>query len=919
MTSTQKRLAVITLYVVLLTGFGFFLSGVRPARVQAQRGIWFPNQPLPSALPVDLATPLGTTVELTQYTTDEELAQALATMREMGMSWVRQEIRWDEVEATEGQYDWTAYDRVIGEANKSGLAVVVVLNRTPQWARQPKEIENPLAPPQELSHFVRFASAAAEQYGNVVMAWQVWDEPNLMPHWGTEVIIDPVNYAEMLRQTTPAIRAKARDTWVVTAGLGPTLEPGGFNMSEVRFLEGLYSAGAADYFDAVALKPYGFWTGANERLYDEETLNFDRPVLVREVMEAHEDTTTPIWLVEGGWAVLPGDWQGDPPPWGSDSAAQQQPRLQEALTRTALEWQWVQLVALQPFQPDVPPTNPQIGLGLVDENGNLTSLGEITSAFSTDFYQGEQGVAAHAEWELLERPQFYRWDNALWLTLGTIGVLGARLAWHLLWLPWQSWGALFRRQSDTVQIGIFALVTLAFYQIDHLVVALVLYGVVGVLIAWQLRLGLAGVAFALPFFLQVKVLGPLQFSMVELLLVWCVGVWGLQVMMGLIPVRFLERNRVSHGRNSVSVGAESRRAEQPQGLPLQRAIRAILPQDGLDWVVLLFVLWAGLSVPFSDLFGVASREFRVVVLGSGLYYWVLRRQTERELIAKWVINALMAGAVLVSLYGLYQWLFTGDIITAEGVRRIKGTYGSPNNLALFLERVIPIGVALWLMGGDDKKRWLYAVALVPIGVCLLLTFSRGALLLGVPAGLVWVALWGNKRVRHMVIGLGVVGALALIPFAATERLASTTNVEGGTWFIRMKLWEATFTMIRENPVLGVGLDNFLYTYEQYRLPEAWREPDLSHPHQIFLHFWVALGIPGLILLVGQQVAFWRRWWAQKQAPLTEWHKAMLIGLGGSMVATLAHGMIDNSYFLVDLAFVWMLTLALGTIRTAKDR
>ena len=51
----------------------------------------------------------------------------------------------------------------------------------------------------------------------------------------------------------------------------------------------------------------------------------------------------------------------------------------------------------------------------------------------------------------------------------------------------------------------------------------------------------------------------------------------------------------------------------------------------------------------------------------GLYYWVLRRQPDRETIAKWVIRSLIAGAFVVSMYGLYQWRFTGDIITAEAV------------------------------------------------------------------------------------------------------------------------------------------------------------------------------------------------------------------------------------------------------------
>jgi hypothetical protein len=39
-------------------------------------------------------------------------------------------------------------------------------------------------------------------------------------------------------------------------------------------------------------------------------------------------------------------------------------------------------------------------------------------------------------------------------------------------------------------------------------------------------------------------------------------------------------------------------------------------------------------------------------------------------------------------------------------------------------------------------------------------------------------------------------------------------------------------------------------------------------------------------------------------------QALVLGLMASMVAFLAHGLIDNSYFLVDLAFVFFLTLGI---------
>ena len=330
----------------------------------------------------------------------------------------------------------------------------------------------------------------------------------------------------------------------------------------------------------------------------------------------------------------------------------------------------------------------------------------------------------------------------------------------------------------------------------------------------------------------------------------------------------------------------------------------------------LSLLWAGR-------FGVAAREFRVVVLDSAIWYWLLRHSGLGHA-ARWrLVDALVASATIVSLYGLYQWLFTANIIQAEGVRRILGTYLSPNNLALFLERVLPLAIAVAVLAADDARRRWYAAAMVPIGVTLLLTFSRGAWLLGVPAMLLWLAWWGGPRARRWaVVGIGV-GLLALLPFVATERISSLINLNEGTWAIRRALWRATVDMLRDFPLLGVGLDNFLYLYrDEYILldTEAWREPNLNHPHQILLHFWVSLGIGGVVLLLWQQAAYWRTWLrAQRAGRAATLERALLVGLGASMAATVVHGLIDNSFFLVDLSFLWMLNLALTAIIAKEAR
>lgn len=127
-------------------------------------------------------------------------------------------------------------------------------------------------------------------------------------------------------------------------------------------------------------------------------------------------------------------------------------------------------------------------------------------------------------------------------------------------------------------------------------------------------------------------------------------------------------------------------------------------------------------------------------------------------------------------------------------------------------------------------------------------------------------------------------------------------------------------MIREHPLLGVGLDNFLYWYRtRYVLPTAWQEFNLSHPHNLLLDFWLRLGLPGLVTVAWLLVAFFRRAWRAHRSLFGQGRQwPLAAGLVAGMVNFLAHGLVDNAFFLVDLAFVFMLMLALVQQMTPDD-
>ena len=100
---------------------------------------------------------------------------------------------------------------------------------------------------------------------------------------------------------------------------------------------------------------------------------------------------------------------------------------------------------------------------------------------------------------------------------------------------------------------------------------------------------------------------------------------------------------------------------------------------------------------------------------------------------------------------------------------------------------------------------------------------------------------------------------------------------------------------------------------------AWQEPDLNHPHNLFLDFWTRLGVFGLLAglwLFGSWIitlarlargAFTGR---DLSSALPRRWLPVLAGLIAACGQIVAHGLVDHSFFLVDLAFTFFFFIGL---------
>lgn len=188
----------------------------------------------------------GGTIELSRR---GELERELDGYVDLGVGWIRFDLRWYLVERRPGRLEWAKQDRVVKEARRRGLRILATVAYAPDWAK-PDGTDSSIDP----RAYARFAAAAVRRYSpQGVRAYEIWNEPNSGSFWEPEP--DAEAYARLLRTASPAMKQVDPEITIVSGGLAPGCT-GGRKISPVEFLADLYAAEAGEAFDAVGHHPY---------------------------------------------------------------------------------------------------------------------------------------------------------------------------------------------------------------------------------------------------------------------------------------------------------------------------------------------------------------------------------------------------------------------------------------------------------------------------------------------------------------------------------------------------------------------------------------------------------------------------------------------------------------------------------------
>ena len=225
--------------------------------------------------------------------------ESMDLQAKVGVGTLRIPFDWSAFERAPGEWDFSTYDPVVADAAERGMRILPIMIDPPTFrSSRGTSTARGMFPPSDPAAMGEFAAQLVRRYGPAgslwaerpslrrvpIRSWQVWNEPNIPPWWPGRA--DPEGYTRLLEAVARAIRAADPKAEVVAAGL-PNSSQG---PSVKTYLTRMYAAGAAAWFDTLAIHPYG------SDFYDVMGQVHEMRAIATE-----QGDDAPIWISELGW------------------------------------------------------------------------------------------------------------------------------------------------------------------------------------------------------------------------------------------------------------------------------------------------------------------------------------------------------------------------------------------------------------------------------------------------------------------------------------------------------------------------------------------------------------------------------------------------------------------------------------------
>lgn len=223
-------------------------------------------------------------------------------------SWRDFHFKWQDLEPTQGQWNFSRPDHDVQEALRHGVEVVPVLIGIPKWAASGEEASKSdaqIAKPASLSDWANYVHTVAQRYKGQIHYYELWNEPENV----NTFLRDPSSLIALNRVAYQTLKSVDPTIVVVSSALSSG-DP--VPVRPARQLQLFAAAGLMKDCDAVGYHFYGIpVTGETTPRIPEDML---APVKSVEKTMTQLGSKKPLWATEIGWYVLNDDQNPQPAP-----------------------------------------------------------------------------------------------------------------------------------------------------------------------------------------------------------------------------------------------------------------------------------------------------------------------------------------------------------------------------------------------------------------------------------------------------------------------------------------------------------------------------------------------------------------------------------------------------------------------------
>jgi hypothetical protein len=291
-------------------------TGTIPPRASATPT---PAGPRPTTLPNLDTQEIG--IQVHSLLDQADWDEVLRRVADLQVGWVKIQIDWELMQPggpEDISEDFRRQELYLESLDQRGIKVLISVAKAPAWARSVTDESGPPDDPQDLARFINLMLA---EFGEVIDAVEVWNEPNLQREWQGQPLTGQ-SYMQYFDAAYEVIRGYSDTMTIVTGGLAPTSNLPG-STDDREYLRQMYAAGLGNYDDIViGVHPYGWGNPpdatccdpGDDRGWDDDPHFFfsDTMTEYREIMTANGHGDLPVWVTEFGWTAWEG-FPGEPP------------------------------------------------------------------------------------------------------------------------------------------------------------------------------------------------------------------------------------------------------------------------------------------------------------------------------------------------------------------------------------------------------------------------------------------------------------------------------------------------------------------------------------------------------------------------------------------------------------------------------